>query len=366
MKLSLILLASLLNLARGGFMAELTGPLTGSCEGTEYNDFKKCLPAGVNYDGDKEVSLFSFANNRALQNTYWCRGCRDGAPRGTFCFTACGGRSRRRLAEGTSLRHLQVQPIALGTCEDFAVMAGDMATCNGSFDCDIIGGSLGLFPGTSVSGNFVGDIALGSAGCAADGLAAWTAGRAMTGTTMLAEMGDKTYTPGVYTHGSSINIAAGKVYLDAQGNSDAVFVFNVGTTLTTCAGSEIVLLNGAKRDNVFWVLGTALTMGADSILIGNVLAGTDITIGTNGSIMGRAIAQSMLACETHCTIETSTGPFSAEFSAGEASAEFNEKKYSGTGNALEYATEIIECLNTVSATHLCLGDTADMRLVVYA
>jgi hypothetical protein len=364
MKLSLILLASLLNLARGGFMAELTGPLTGSCEGTEYNDFKKCLPAGVNYDGDKEVSLFSFANNRALQNTYWCRGCRDGAPRGTFCFTACGGRSRRRLAEGTSLRHLQVQPIALGTCEDFAVMAGDMATCNGSFDCDIIGGSLGLFPGTSVSGNFVGDIALGSAGCAADGLAAWTAGRAMTGTTMLAEMGDKTYTPGVYTHGSSINIAAGKVYLDAQGDSDAVFVFNVGTTLTTCAGSEIVLLNGAKKDNVFWVLGTALTMGADSILIGNVLAGTDITIGTNGSIMGRAIAQSVLTCETHCTIAT-TGRFSAEFRAGESSAEYNEEEYSGTvgSAALQYAEEIIDCL---SKTHLCLGDTKDMKLVVYA
>jgi hypothetical protein len=370
MKLSLILLASLLNLARGGFMAEITGPLTGSCGGAEYNDFKKCLPAEVNYDGDKEVSLFSFEGNRALQkNTYWCRGCKGGAPRGTFCFTVCGKRSRRRLAEGTNLRHLQVQPIDLGTCEDFAVMASSTATCYGSFDCDIIGGYLGVSPaGTSVTGNFDGVIALteDSDGCAADGLAAWTAGRAMTGTTMLAEMGDKTYTPGVYTHGSSINIAAGKVYLDAQGNSDAVFVFNVGTTLTTCAGSEIVLLNGAKRDNVFWVLGTALTMGADSILIGNVLAGTDITIGTNGSIMGRAIAQSMLACETHCTIETSTGPFSAEFSAGEASAEFNEKKYSGTGNALEYATEIIECLNTVSATHLCLGDTADMRLVVYA
>jgi hypothetical protein len=367
MKLSLILLASLLNLARGGFMAELTGSLAPDqeCDGKEYADFKQCLPDNV--ADDEEEAIFSFEGNRALQkNTYWCRGCKGGAPRGTFCFTVCGG--RRRLEEDNNLRHLQVQPIALGTCEDFALMAGTMATCNGSFDCDIVGGYLGVSPsGTSVSGNFVGVIALteDSAGCAADGLAAWTARRAMTGTTMLAEMGGKTFSPGVYIHGTAINIAAGKVYLDAKGDPDAVFVFNVGTTLTTSAGSEIVLLNGVKKDNVFWVLGTALTMGADSIVIGNVLAGTDITIGTNGSIMGRAIAQSGLACETHCTIET-TGRFSAEFSAREGSAEYNAGEYSGTGNALVYAKEIIECLKTVSATHICLGDTADMKLVVYA
>jgi hypothetical protein len=105
MKLSLLLLASLLNLARGAFMAELTGSLTAvSCTGDEYADFKQCLPADVT--DDKEVAIFS-PGDRALQNTYWCRGCTGGAPRGTFCFTVCGG--RRRLEEGTNLRHLQVQ-----------------------------------------------------------------------------------------------------------------------------------------------------------------------------------------------------------------------------------------------------------------
>jgi hypothetical protein len=377
MKLSLLLLASLLNLARGGFMAELTGSLAPDqeCDGKEYADFKQCLPDNV--ADDEEEAIFSPGGIRALQkNTYWCRGCRGGAPRGTFCFTVCGGRRRRRrrLAEGTNLRHLQVvQPIiALGACEDFALMAGSTATCAGSFDCDIIGGYLGVSPaGTSVTGNFDGVIALteDSTGCAADGLAAWTLGRATTGTTMVAEMGGKTFSPGVHTHGSAINIASTnpKVYLDAKGDPDAVFVFNVGTTLTTCAGSEIVLLDGARKDNVFWVLGTALTMGADSILVGSVLAGSAITMGTNASIMGRAIAQTAVTCETHCTIET-TGRFSAEaeFNAGEGSAVYNAGEYSGTGLALEYATEIIECLNTVSATHLCLGKAAAMKLVVYA
>jgi hypothetical protein len=203
-------------------------------------------------------------------------------------------------------------------------MVGSTATCAGSFYCDIIGGYLGVYPGTSVTGNFAGDIVstADSAGCAADGLAAWKTGTAMTsGNTMLAEMGGMKFTPGVYTRESSLNIATAdpKVLLDAEGDPRAVFIFNAGSTLTTCAGSQIVLLNGARKENVFWVLGTALTMGADSILVGNVLAGSAITIGTNAKIVGRAIAQTAMTCETACTIETS-GRHSATPSASPSSS----------------------------------------------
>jgi hypothetical protein len=208
--------------------------------------------------------------------------------------------------------------INLGACEDFAVMAGAAATCAGSFDCDIIGGFLGVHPGTSHTGLFVGDISADSAGCATDGLAAWNEGTLLSyGTSMLAEMGGVTFVPGVYIHESSINIglASPLVYLDALGDPNAEFIFNVGSTLTTCANSKIVLLNGARKENVFWVLGTALTMGADSILVGTVLAGSAITIGSRAMIMGRAIAQTAVTCETDCTIETS-GRHSASPSAG--------------------------------------------------
>jgi hypothetical protein len=102
MKLHLILLASLINLAMGGFMVELTGSLAADpCTGGEYADFKHCLPANVAED-DQEEALFSRGGERALG---WCSGCRGGAPRGTFCFTVCGG--RRRLEEGTTLRKLE-------------------------------------------------------------------------------------------------------------------------------------------------------------------------------------------------------------------------------------------------------------------
>jgi hypothetical protein len=227
-------------------------------------------------------------------------------------------------------------------------MAGSTATCAGSDDCEIIGGSLGVYPGTSYTGNFAGDFVgelssmHDSAACAENGLAAWKAGIAMTtGTPMLAEMGGVTFAPGVYIHESSINHALGvllempQVYLDADGDKDAVFIFNVGTTLTTCAGSEIVLLNGAKAENVFWVLGTGLTMGADSTLVGNVLAGSAITIGTNAKIVGRAIAQTAVTCETACAIKTSgrhSAAPSAVPSAGPSSSPSSAPSASPSGS----------------------------------
>ena len=183
-------------------------------------------------------------------------------------------------------------------------MAGSTATCAGS--CEVLG-NIGVSPGTSITGMF--DSApVDATRCAADGLAALTSGFIKSGNfgelMATGEMGGVTFTPGVYTHGTAITIALTNptVYLDAQDDENAVFIFVAGTTLTTCAGSNIVLLNGAKADRVYWVLGTALTMGAGSSLKGTVLAGTAITIGTNGDICGRAIAQSAVTCETRCTV----------------------------------------------------------------
>jgi hypothetical protein len=105
MQLHLILLASLLSLARGAhFMAELQGSLTEvPCTGDEYADFKQCLPANVLVD-EQEKAIFSNGSERKL-GTGWCAACVGTFPKGHFCFTACG--TGRRLEEGTGLRHLQ-------------------------------------------------------------------------------------------------------------------------------------------------------------------------------------------------------------------------------------------------------------------
>lgn len=154
--------------------------------------------------------------------------------------------------------------------------------------------------------------------CAADGRLALAEGTALPSETSItwddlepAQIGGSiTFYPGVYTAGISINIAltSPNITLDARGDPDAQFVFKVATTLVTCAKSHMLLVNGAKKENIYWVIGTALTMGADSVLVGNVLVGSAVTIGTNGWISGRVIAQTAVTCETHCTIDATGTP----------------------------------------------------------
>jgi hypothetical protein len=113
--LHLLILASLFHLSSGIHMVELTGPLTDGeeCTGNEYAEFRSCAVAGfVEFGitisgGEDEAFMNHGPHDRDLQNNN-CSGCTGGAPRGTFCFTVCGG--RRRLEKGTEktgLRHLQ-------------------------------------------------------------------------------------------------------------------------------------------------------------------------------------------------------------------------------------------------------------------
>lgn len=91
-----------------------------------------------------------------------------------------------------------------------------------------------------------------------------------------------TFTPGVYKFDPSANLAVGgTVYLDFQGNSDAVFIFQMGSTLVTMLDSKVVAINptvGATCSgaNVFWAVGSSATIdGAE--FIGTVIAWTTIT-----------------------------------------------------------------------------------------
>jgi hypothetical protein len=112
MKLHLLLLASLFNLS-SGFVAELRGPLTEeACTGEEYADFLHCATLGAAADPSlpvlAQLDQEAFVNRGGERKLGWCSGCRGGAPRGTFCFTVCGG--RRLSEEGTdtpNLRRLQ-------------------------------------------------------------------------------------------------------------------------------------------------------------------------------------------------------------------------------------------------------------------
>jgi hypothetical protein len=109
-------------------------------------------------------------------------------------------------------------------------------------------------------------------------------------------LGDNWFTPGVYTSITSLLIA-GDVTLDGQGDSNAVFVFQSASTLTTADGApspgahaRILLTNGAKASNVWWQVASSATIGSYSELQGNILAAFNITMKTGATACGRSMA----------------------------------------------------------------------------
>jgi choice-of-anchor A domain-containing protein/uncharacterized repeat protein (TIGR01451 family) len=162
----------------------------------------------------------------------------------------------------------------------------------------VITGDIGLSPGTAVTG-FLPGVVTGSIH-AADSTAA-TAQTALTtaylaaagksgGTTVAGDLAGRTLTAGVYTSASSL-ANSGDLTLDAQGDPNAVFTFQMGSTLTTLSGSHIILANGANACNVFWQVGSSATLGTYSVFKGNILALTSITITTGVNLQGTALAR---------------------------------------------------------------------------
>jgi hypothetical protein len=158
-------------------------------------------------------------------------------------------------------------------------------------------GDIGVSPSTAIAGNYAiapgGQVHVDSASFAASVLDAHSVAMLVPGTAMAIEIGGLTFTPGTCRSGSAINFAAGTVVtLDGMNEANPVFLFIAGSTLVTAANTYFILTNGAKAANIVWALGSAATLGADSVLEGSILAGTAITFGTKSEMRGCALAQS--------------------------------------------------------------------------
>jgi uncharacterized protein with beta-barrel porin domain len=104
-------------------------------------------------------------------------------------------------------------------------------------------------------------------------------------------LGGLTLVPGVYSFASSAQLT-GALTLNGLGNPNAVFVFNIGSSLTTASASVVTLINGAQGGNVFWKVGSSATLGTTTSFSGDILANASITLNTGARITcGAAWAQ---------------------------------------------------------------------------
>lgn len=191
--------------------------------------------------------------------------------------------------------HAIATAVPLGTADSFAVLAGQTVTNTGP---SVVTGDLGVSPGTAITGFPPGTVngAIHSADAVAlqaqsDLTVAYNnaAGQAPDAS-IAGDLGGLTLTPGVYNASSSIGLT-GTLTLDAQGDPNAVWIFQVGSTLTTASASRVLLVNGAAPCNVFWQIGSSATIGTNTAFVGNILALTSITLNTGASVNGRALAR---------------------------------------------------------------------------
>jgi Ice-binding-like len=189
-----------------------------------------------------------------------------------------------------------VATVNLGTAGSFGVLAGSTVTNTGA---TIVNGDLGVSPGTAITGfppgivnGTVHDADGVAAGAQSDLTTAYNdaAGRSPSGSVGPFIGAGQTLAPGVYNATSSLDVG-GALRLNAHGNPDAVWIFQVGSTLVTDSASSILLSGGAQACNVFWQVGSSATLGTNSSFQGSVMALTSITVTTGDTITGRALAR---------------------------------------------------------------------------
>ena len=190
-----------------------------------------------------------------------------------------------------------VQPtVSLGSAATFEVLAGTTVT---TIPTTTINGDLGVSPGNMVTGAPIvnGTIYTNTPGLAATAQGDLTtayndaAGRTIGAVSVAGNLGGQTLAPGLYKSVAGLEVTSGDLTLDAQGDANAVFIFQMATTLVTTVGRQVILSGGAQPSNIFWQVGSSATLNSNCSVSGNILALTTITLGTGATLNGRAMAR---------------------------------------------------------------------------
>jgi hypothetical protein len=199
------------------------------------------------------------------------------------------------LTPATSESFAVVLPPLLGAAGDYSVLAWTAVVNTGTSS---VSGDVGVSPGTSVTGfgagDVGGDIHAGDADAAGAQQAMASAYEELAGLPadeeLVGDLGGRTLTTGTY-HSTAAIAVTGQLTLDAEGDPDAVFVFQGDAAFNTAAASRVNLVNGAQASHVFWVITGAAGTGADSFLSGTILSQGAITLGAGTVLTGRALSR---------------------------------------------------------------------------
>ncbi len=204
-------------------------------------------------------------------------------------------------------------PVVLGTAARFGILSG-VGVSNQAGQSEIHNLDVGIYPGvrSSVTG-FPPAIIVNGAIYASDDIAppgvpamllqaktdltnAYLAAAAAVSPAPITVSGDQggiTLAPGIYKSTSTLSVANGNLTLDAQGNANAVWIFQIASGFTTVggAGGNIILTGGAQAKNIYWQTGSSATIGDYTSFQGNILALTSITMNSHATAVGRMLAR---------------------------------------------------------------------------
>lgn len=219
----------------------------------------------------------------------------------------------------------------LRSAGDFTLLGGTAITNAGVVGTVISNGSVGLSPNptTGITGLSAAELGTGAAIIPTGPVTGQArldlidaqvglAGLPSKANMSTVDLGGKTLEPGVYTFDTTAMLT-GNLVLDGKGRNNAVWVFQIGTALTTSVNSTVKVINtgsnGGSDYGIFWNCGSAVTIGANNEIVGNYLAGTSITFGTGSFGSGRALALAAITLENN-QIDAFGGPGGSDWSGG--------------------------------------------------